>query len=90
MKYRKKPVIIDAVEITEGWIDNPYTTMAGLDQIGFGMSRSVRINIEARTVSIDTLEGVMTCNVGDYIIRGVKGEFYPCRRDIFELTYEAV
>lgn len=39
---------------------------------------------------ITTLEGIMTANIGDYIIRGVKGEFYPCKPDIFEATYEQV
>lgn len=38
--------------------------------------------------SIDTLEGVMTANEGDYIIKGIQGEYYPCKPDIFEATYE--
>ena len=42
------------------------------------------------TMTIKTLEGDMTANVGDYIIKGVKGEFYPCKPDIFEQTYEPV
>jgi hypothetical protein len=41
-------------------------------------------------MTIKTLEGDMTANVGDYIIKGVKGEFYPCKPDIFEQTYEPV
>ncbi len=41
-------------------------------------------------LDVHTLEGVMTATYGDWIIRGVKGEFYPCRGDIFETTYEAV
>ena len=39
---------------------------------------------------IKTLEGVMTANIGDFIIKGVNGEFYPCKPDIFEKTYEIV
>jgi len=41
-------------------------------------------------MQIDTLEGVMTANKGDYIIQGVQGEIYPCKPDIFEMTYEIV
>lgn len=42
------------------------------------------------TMTIKTLEGDMTANIGDYIIKGVKGEFYPCKPDIFKQTYEPV
>lgn len=59
MKFRKKPVVIEA-----------YRTMVPQD--------------------IQTLEGVMHANAGDWIITGVKGECYPCKPDIFEATYEAV
>lgn len=80
MKFRKKPVIIDAVlwtgenepEIAEFMGANPVVTMPS-----FGCE-------------IATLEGTMTANKGDWIIRGVKGEFYPCKPAIFEATYEAV
>jgi len=41
-------------------------------------------------LEIDTLEGKMTGNVGDYLIRGIKGEMYPCKPDIFEMSYELV
>jgi hypothetical protein len=41
-------------------------------------------------IEIPTLEGVMRANYGDYIIKGVQGEFYPCKPDIFEATYEAL
>lgn len=61
MKYRKKPVIIEAIQFE----DNPY-------------------------LKIETLEGIMKASVGDYIIKGVNGEFYPCKPDIFEKTYERV
>lgn len=43
-----------------------------------------------KTASINTLEGTMSVNIGDYIIKGVKGEFYPCKPDIFEMTYDKV
>ena len=49
--------------------------------------QAIRMNVE---VEIPTLEGTMRCGPGDWIIRGVKGEIYPCKPDIFEATYEAV
>jgi hypothetical protein len=45
---------------------------------------------ENRYIQIQTLEGVMEASVGDWIIKGVKGEFYPCKPDIFKMTYEEV
>lgn len=79
-KYRKKPVIIDAIkwipceEVSEELID------LGLDPLCTVQS----------CVVIHTLEGRMIAHPGDYIIRGIKGEFYPCKADIFEATYEKV
>ena len=46
--------------------------------------------IERKGMKIPTLEGEMTASMGDYIIKGIQGEFYPCKPDIFEKTYEAV
>lgn len=79
-KYRKKPVIIDAI-LFDG-------TLASLD--GLGAYEGASQELTSDTVQIETLEGVMTANVGDYIIKGVKGEIYPCKPDIFEATYEFV
>jgi len=73
MKYRKKPVVIEATQ----WFkmgDHPAVWMGQL-------SDSPRV---------DTLEGPMFVTPGDYIITGVKGEHYPCKPDIFEMTYEKV
>lgn len=82
MKYRKKPIIIEAVQWNGenvGDIMNlAYSTFRPLE---FEHNGSVKIN---------TLEGVMKANVGDYIIKGVKGEIYPCKPDIFEQTYEQI
>jgi hypothetical protein len=87
-KYRKKPVVIEAHRIgDDGWPDaiwegvNNQTILLHLER----MNGKVIGNVE-----IKTLEGVMVGNVGDYIIRGVQGEFYPCKGDIFEATYERV
>jgi hypothetical protein len=82
MKYRKKPVVVEALK----WeIDN-------LDEMStfIGDSRVWGYYAETNELRISTLEGVMTANEGDYIIKGVKGEFYPCKPDIFEMTYEKV
>lgn len=78
MKYRKKPVVIDAVQFTTGSADE-VAEFVGRDGSFAGES-----------LYIDTWEGVMTASIGDYIIKGVKGEFYPCKPDIFHQTYEAV
>lgn len=78
-KYRKKPVVIEAVQWTgENWAD--------IDEwMGASPHRTYP---SAGTIEIDTLEGTMTANEGDWIIQGVSGEFYPCKPDIFEKTYE--
>ena len=80
MKYIKKPVEIEAFRI-------------GIDCIpDWFMERTVcgdaHIYGEPAQAKIKTLEGVMTANFGDFIIRGVKGEIYPCKADIFYATYE--
>lgn len=85
-KYRKKPVIIDAVRLPEkGNYD--------LDEFQQFVVDHRFINFESgrnEELIIHTLEGDMTAQPGDWIIRGVKGEFYPCKPDIFEATYEKV
>lgn len=83
--YRKKPVEIEAVRfigssthcgVIEHWMET-------------GDYQDSQMHTSDMTVlEIDTLEGVMTAQPGDYIIKGVQGEFYPCKPDIFEQTYE--
>lgn len=94
-RYRKKPVEIDAV-LNDGtwppimaWLDAMH---GGKFKIVLGNDPLVPItrNQGDGTLNIHTLEGTMRADVGDWIIRGVKGEFYPCKPDIFEATYEAV
>jgi len=75
MKFRKKPVVIEAFR----WSHDPIPEWLGSDPYEDGVP-----------LKIATLEGVMTAQPGDWIIRGVKGEIYPCKPDIFEATYEAV
>jgi hypothetical protein len=75
-KYRKKPVVIEAVKFTgENWRDVETFVPVG------------KYNDDG-TFQIVTLEGEHKCSIGDYVIKGVKGEFYPCKPDIFEQTYE--
>lgn len=84
-KYRKKPAIIEAIQ----FFDDAET----LSKISDFMNDEIRVdykNPSKPVLKIKTLEGVMSANIGDYIIKGVKGEFYPCKPDIFEMTYEAI
>ena len=81
MRYRKKPIVIEAMQFTDEMKDRVHTwigcnRIAGFDDDG------------SPILKIQTLEGVMVANLGDWVIKGVKGEFYPCKADIFELTYE--
>lgn len=87
MKFRKKPVVIDAHRIgDDGWPDEIWQGVNDQEIILYLES----MNGETfGHVEIQTLEGVMRGNVGDWIIRGVNGEFYPCKPDIFAKTYEA-
>ena len=89
MKYKKKPVIIDAIQWTGGnmvEIADFAKGFAKFDEIRQGDSEN---KIPAQyDLSIQTLEGTMQASRGDYIIKGVNGEFYPCKPDIFEKTYE--
>lgn len=78
MKFRKKPVVIEAIQ----WIGN------NQNEINIFVPEEKRFYTEGPVLHINTLEGAHTANVNDWIIRGVKGEFYPCKPDIFLLTYE--
>jgi len=81
MFYRKKPVVIEAIQ----FFDTPEVLSAISDFAG----TTISVDYSGLTVlKINTLEGTMTASPGDWIIKGVKGEFYPCRDDIFEATYE--
>ena len=81
MKFRKKPVVIEAVR----WDGDANTANSFL-----GESYGVNWRYDGEKLIIPTLEGEMIANLGDWIIKGVKGEFYPCKPDIFEATYEKV
>jgi len=78
MKFRKKPVVIEAVQ----WSKN-------YEEICRFMG-SKPPKLRTNMLLIVTLEGDHMASPGDFIIKGVKGEFYPCKPDIFKMTYEAV
>lgn len=76
-QYRKKPVVIEAVQ----WTGNNQTEMAAF----MGVVSTCENKIE-----INTLEGTLTASLLDWVLKGVNGEFYPCKPDIFHKTYEKV
>lgn len=78
--YRKKPVEIEAIQFT-GENVQEIGRFAGLDAQIVGREKALQIQ---------TLEGLLKVSPGDYVIRGVKGEHYPCKPDIFEQTYDPV
>lgn len=80
MKYRKKPVVIEAIQ----WNG---TNKVEIQQF---MGQYLDENTIKSTLTIPTLEGNHIASCGDYIIKGVRGEFYPCKPDIFWKTYEEV
>lgn len=95
MKYRKKPVVIDAIQ----WSGENHREMFDFltnyeNTIEYMQTSGENFYIDHNKVQggliIKTLEGEHIANIGDYIIKGVKGEFYPCKPDIFEQTYEMV
>ena len=88
-KYRKKPVVIEAIQFKGNnerdirvWSNN----VVGISPFLEPTER----NPTGICLQIATLEGVMTASIGDWIIRGVAGEFYPCKTDIFAQTYEEI
>ena len=85
-KYRKKPVVIEAVE---------FKGFENIEEVQKFMKGNIKLNFPSDNeddvhMLIETLEGTMIAKVGDYIIKGVNGEYYPCKADIFHKTYEEV
>jgi hypothetical protein len=101
MKYRKRPVIIEAIQwIGTGknivdvynFLENKNVS-SGIDVEPEGKNFYIQFDngtCQLGSLIIKTLEGDMKANIGDYIIKGVNGEYYPCKPDIFEKTYEEV
>jgi hypothetical protein len=85
MKYKSKPVEIEAIRLNHknlesiwNWMGDKYT------------SHGTHGNEQTLTLPIETLEGTMTANEGDWIIKGTEGEFYPCKDSVFKRKYEAL
>lgn len=88
MKYRKKPVIIEAFQFDGDFMNsdgNYYVPQWAVDAYKEGI-----LCFEGPELYVKTLEGKHLASCGDYIIQGVKGELYPCKPDIFEMTYDLV
>jgi len=85
-RYRKKPVVIEAMQI-----QSPEANGASIsDVLQWILSNGGNAYSLRSTIRIRTLEGEMAALPGDYVIRGLKGEFYPCKSDIFEQSYDLV
>lgn len=87
-KYRKKPVVIEAVQLSGDYDSDGTCTCPGWIHKAF--DDGVLYFDDSGELYVHTLEGEHHASVGDYIIQGVKGELYPCKPDIFEQTYEKV
>lgn len=86
-KYRKLPVVIEAVRLNRKYFDEAHSFIKPELISDFNSGEFAE---DECYIDIKTLEGVMTANEGDWIIKGVNCEFYPCKNDIFEKTYEKV
>ena len=93
-KYIKKPLQIEAIQLKE---DNIIEVFDFLDGANYKETKSSeeledfsKAMLEQGYIEIETLEGMMKASFGDYIIKGIKGEFYPCKTDIFIATYKEV
>lgn len=91
MKFRKKPVVIDAFEVgSSRWVpDWLHEAISKNEVVTHARAGSDGFKEPFGSADIMTLEGVMHASEGDWIIRGVKGELYPCKPAIFSMTYEA-
>lgn len=84
MKFRKRPVVIEAMQFTNENKDRVFNWIDGTRHYpGFDENNNPILKLQ-------TLEGLMTASLGDWIIKGVVNEFYPCKPDVFEMTYEPV
>ena len=85
-KYRKRPVVIEAIRFEDNAVE--------IKQFAANYNVEVEFEYDENKnvigILIPTLEGVMRANPGDYIIKGIRNEFYPCKPDVFEKTYEEV
>ena len=88
MRFRKKPVVIDA-EQYDGSLES-MVSISNWENRNLPLNAQARVYGHGSGLFCQTLEGPLRVSVGDWIIKGVHGEFYPCKPDIFEATYEQV
>lgn len=86
MHYKKKPIIIEAIK----WTGHADSTIRVSNFVGQELELTGSVWTNDAVLIIPTLEGNMNASMGDYIIKGIKGEFYPCKPDVFVETYEPV
>lgn len=91
-KFRKKPVVIEAVQWNAKMknFDEVMNFMQEFHGSKLNYENAEESAYKSGELKIQTLEGIMTASDGDWIIKGVNGEFYPCKPDIFEKTYEKI
>lgn len=97
-KYRKKPIAIEAIQYTGENLEEvkafcPIAEIVQMVKFGIKVLKDegfTKDQYKGYKLCISTLEGDMEVSVGDYVIKGIQGEFYPCKPDIFEQTYEEV
>jgi len=89
MKYRKKPIEVEAIRFDGDNFEECVEFMGRSKMYLTNVGQLMKM-IGEKNIRINTLEGEMTASKGDYIIRGINGEYYPCKPDIFEKTYELV
>lgn len=90
--YKKKPVVIEAIQYefdSSTWKNNINDVKSFVGEQLY-IEETIHCNREPGTLKIKTLEGDMEVSVNDYVIKGIQGEFYPCKPDIFHSTYEEV
>lgn len=86
MKFRKKPVVIEAVQ----WDGDNFIELSRWAHANLHPAADLIITGNSDCLMVRTIEGILHASLGDWIIRGVKNEYYPCKPDIFEATYEPV
>jgi hypothetical protein len=87
MEFRKKPLVIEAMQLTRSFADIVVEWIGKENIVAYNLGE---FREDDCFVEVRTLEGNITGREGDWIIKGINGEFYPCKPDIFEKTYEAV
>ena len=89
-KYKKKPVVVEAFQFYVDPMPDWFMDKVSSNEIVLKNCDHDRYSIDDAYCEIKTLEGTMQANGGDYIIKGIEGEIYPCKTDIFKRTYERV